>query len=81
MITQQTPGMKPEPFYGTNVQPSVDTINNVNTNPNDEDYNNEPEALYAETPTNNPTKRRPPAPFTVGKPQRPGSMNNNFNLT
>lgn len=69
--------MRPEPFYGTNVEPSVDSINNVNTN--DEDYNNS-EALFAETPTNGPPKRRPPAPFTVGKPQRPLSMNNNLKL-
>jgi len=82
------PGMRPEPFYGTNVQSSVDTsVNNINTN--DDDYN-ESEALYSETPSHttshtpshtplhNPSltspKRRPPAPFIVGKPQRQPSI-------
>ncbi|CAG2101020.1 unnamed protein product [Medioppia subpectinata] len=67
---RQLPSMRPEPYYPQNIQqlqPPIDTIG-----ANDVDYT-EPEALYSDNVSSGATtsKKRPPASFSVGKPQRP----------
>ena len=68
------PSMRPEPFHTNNGNTLQSTVNNIG--PNDVDYTDS-EALYSDSQSSSPTvsKRRPPASFSVGKPQRPGLGN------
>ena len=70
------PSMRPEPFLQNNIQTNVENIGS-----NDIDYT-ESEALYAENQSSAPTsgKRRPPASFSVGKPQRPLGLTHHIML-